>query len=83
MQKAQTVLQNQREALEQAKAVLRVSRDEVTGLALSKLLKTLSEQSLNRLMTATDIGEVRSLQGEIRAYQKLLDAQQDKINPTI
>jgi len=34
-------------------------------------------------MTATDIGEVRSLQGEIRAYQKLLDAQQDKINPTI
>lgn len=83
MQKAQTVLQNQREALEQAKAVLRVSRDEVTGLALSKLLKTLSEQSLNRLMTATDIGEVRGLQGEIRAYQKLLDAQQDKINPTI
>ena len=68
-------LASQRDQLEQARLTLHQSRAEPSGLALSKLLTILSERSVARLLTATDIGDVRAAQGEVAAYQRLLDFQ--------
>ena len=69
------MLESQRAELERCKATLHSSRDEVTGRALSRLLTILLERSVAKLLTATDIGEIRALQSEANLCQKLLDMQ--------
>lgn len=61
--------------MERCRQVLHGSRDEPTGQALSKLLAILTARAVSSLLTATDIGDVRALQGEIRAYERLAETQ--------
>lgn len=76
MNKVQGELNRKRALLEDSRRVLHQSKDEATGQALSKLLTTLLEQALAKLLTASEIGDFRAAQAEANAYQKLLDFQQ-------
>lgn len=69
------MLENQREELERVQAILRQSKDEATGQALSRLLTILLERSLAKLLTVTAEGDFRAIQAEAMTYQRLLDVQ--------
>ncbi len=71
-------LQVQRDEMDRAAQILRTSRDEATGKALSKLLTIQLERSQRALETATSLPTVHQLQGEIKAYRTMLRMQQDQ-----
>lgn len=56
-------------------AILRQSKDEVTGQALSRWLSIQLERSIAKLLTVTSEGDFRAIQAEALAYQRLLDVQ--------
>ena len=73
--KIRAVLDSQRAELERVQAVLRQSKDDVTGQALRKWLTIQLERSITKLLTTTVEGDFRAIQAEALAYQRLIDVQ--------
>lgn len=75
MDSRKATLEKQRAELERVQAILRQSKDDVTGQALSSWLGIHLERAIARLLTVTADGDFRAIQAEAMAYQRLLDVQ--------